>query len=381
MNPCLFSFIIPMYNSQKSIKETLLSIFLQEDCTYDEFEIICIDDASTDNTASIVEDFKHKYSNLFLVKNIKNSGCSFSRNKGLELAKGEYIIFVDADDIVSNNLISKLRKKISSLQPDLIAYNAEIFTPDTRSKFLQNSYYLNFINKGELQYLAFITNLWCCCINRELLLSEKIMFDEKRIFEDWLFLWKVYGKIKTSLYIDEPLYFYRANYFENTLTTNFRKKENDIKGLFSVYYEAKNSFSKEKWNQFEYICLIRANEIFLHFLRSKHFSYKELVEFKNEYRLFLNSIPEVLFLRLFKNGCGWAVFLLINSIKNNGFISKIYNPNYKIEKYCRKCLLEINVLLRPIRSIFNYIFTILKLFKNIMILFLKSLYSVIRISK
>lgn len=376
MNQCLFSIIIPMFNAARCINETLYSIYQSEDIDEMSYEIICVDDASTDNTCAVVKSNQSQHKNLKLIENEKNCGCSYSRNRGIDAAIGEYIAFVDSDDLIDKNMLSKLSKEIRKKQNvQLIAFNADFFTPESRFKFLQDSYYLSRINKGDNQYLAFITNLWCCVIERKFLVENKIIFDEKRIFEDWLFLWHAYSKVEKCIYIDESLYFYRVNFYENTLTTQFRKRKNDIHGLFSVFYEAKALFNNTTWNKFEYVCLIRANEIFLHFLRSKVFSKKELQEFKNEYKLFLNSIPESLYLRLYKPKYGNNVFMLIDSIKNNGLLAKIYNPNIKIENDIREIKVCIKTALMPIIVARNYFFNLLKLAKKLIYCSYKLIFS------
>ena len=92
----LVSIITPMYNSEKFILKTIESIVNQ---TYSNWELLLIDDGSTDNTIQIVEDFKLKYTNIKLFQNPTNLGAAQSRNKGILEAKGDYIAFLDADDL------------------------------------------------------------------------------------------------------------------------------------------------------------------------------------------------------------------------------------------------------------------------------------------
>lgn len=96
MNPEI-SAIIPAYNAEKTIGRCLDSILRQVPTT----EIIIIDDCSTDNTYEICKEYQNKYSNIKLVRNQENIGQGLSRNKGIDLSKGDYIAFVDSDDIIS----------------------------------------------------------------------------------------------------------------------------------------------------------------------------------------------------------------------------------------------------------------------------------------
>ena len=89
-----FSIIIPVYNSEDYLQKTLDSICQQD---FSDFEIICINDGSVDSSRSILIEYKKKYHNIILYDQ-PNSGPSVARNKGLELATGEYVLFCDSDD-------------------------------------------------------------------------------------------------------------------------------------------------------------------------------------------------------------------------------------------------------------------------------------------
>ena len=104
----LISIIIPVYNTEKYVKEALDSIFSQ---TYKNFEIICIDDGSIDNSLSILESFGDK---IQIIKNDKNHGTSESRNKGIHVAKGEFIAFLDADDVWTSNKLELQIKEFNN---------------------------------------------------------------------------------------------------------------------------------------------------------------------------------------------------------------------------------------------------------------------------
>ena len=95
----LISIIVPIYNSENYIKKCLDSILAQ---TYSNLEVILIDDGSTDNSYNICKDYQKKDNRIVLLQQ-KNAGVSRARNHGLEVAKGEYIGFVDSDDLLDEN--------------------------------------------------------------------------------------------------------------------------------------------------------------------------------------------------------------------------------------------------------------------------------------
>ena len=115
----MISVIIPVYNSENYLFVTLNSILKQ---TYSDFEVICIDDCSTDSSVEILEYFSKKDERIIVVKNIENKGVSFSRNLGLKSAKGDYIFFLDSDDWISPNTLEKLFTNAKSNDSDLVFY-------------------------------------------------------------------------------------------------------------------------------------------------------------------------------------------------------------------------------------------------------------------
>lgn len=121
------SFIIPTYNASGTIGYCLDSIYalmLHEN----EFEVICIDDNSTDNTVSILQEYANEHTNLTFLCQLENHRQGAARNRGVEIAEGEYIMFVDSDDVVLPNLIKVIQKTNSKI--DMIYSFMEIEQPD-----------------------------------------------------------------------------------------------------------------------------------------------------------------------------------------------------------------------------------------------------------
>lgn len=112
------SIIIPVYNAEKYLKKCLESVF-QQNLKPEDFEVICINDGSTDKTQQILEEFQKKYTNIILV-NQENSGEAISRNKALSLSNGEYITFLDSDDYYDALTLSKALQMIASQNLDIL---------------------------------------------------------------------------------------------------------------------------------------------------------------------------------------------------------------------------------------------------------------------
>ena len=128
-----FSVVIPIFNGAKYIGECLDSLYSQN---FNDFEIIVINDGSTDESEKIVKEYSNNHRNLKLVT-IENSGPYLARKKGIELCNGKYICFVDCDDIVTNDYFSVLSNAAIS-NADIISFN--ILIEDKTSKQVKISY-------------------------------------------------------------------------------------------------------------------------------------------------------------------------------------------------------------------------------------------------
>ena len=112
------SIIIPVYNAEQYLKKCLESVF-QQNLKLEDFEVICINDGSTDKTQQILEEFQKKYTNIIL-ENQENFGEAISRNKAFFLSKGEYITFLDSDDYYDALTLSKALQIIASQNLDIL---------------------------------------------------------------------------------------------------------------------------------------------------------------------------------------------------------------------------------------------------------------------
>ena len=117
------SIIIPVYNAEKTLDATMESVMHQ---TVNDFEVILIDDCSTDNSEYVCKKWKASDIRIKYFRNKENSGPSFTRNFGINIAQGEWILFVDSDDLITENFIEKLT---SIPNVDLIWGNFEYYYP------------------------------------------------------------------------------------------------------------------------------------------------------------------------------------------------------------------------------------------------------------
>ena len=114
------SVVIPVYKKEKYLTESIESILHQ---TFSNFELICINDCSPDRCARILEKFERMDERLKVISNEQNEGAAYSRNIGIANAVGEYIIFLDADDIYSENLLLRAYEKCKNEELDIVLFD------------------------------------------------------------------------------------------------------------------------------------------------------------------------------------------------------------------------------------------------------------------
>lgn len=206
----LITIIIPCYNPGKYLKECINSL----KCSHDKIEVILIDDASTDKSVE-----KIKCKNIKTIRNGKNRGVSYSRNRGIDEANGKYVMFLDADDMLVNGAIGEVLKW-ASLDYDIIYFS--------NNKIAHNKYALLKqilgTNKDKICIAGPVSKLY----KTDFLKTNSIKFKENIINgEDMLF--NAEALIKTDSYktINKNIYLYRRNNSSATRTFDERIIEND----------------------------------------------------------------------------------------------------------------------------------------------------------
>ena len=224
----VLSIVIPIYNAEEYLEECLESVINQE-VPFDEYEIICIDDGSTDNSNLILEKYNKQIDNL-TVFHQNNSGVSVARNRGLELAKGTYIWFVDADDFISINAIELLLQIIREDLFDRVVFSYYT-TFFTYKDYVDNSMVVNQLNARTTDG-SVCTSVY----KKQFLIENSILFREGiNAGEDNLFNYefnKMNGKQKT---IDDALYFSKSSANERILRSHLSCAE-----IAKQYYDSES---------------------------------------------------------------------------------------------------------------------------------------------
>lgn len=214
------SIIIPVYNAEKYLEQTLSSAFSQK---IDDFEIVCVNDGSSDNSASIIETFKENHDNLIYIYQ-ENKGPAAARNTGINVASGEYIFFLDNDDTFCNstNLQKTLKLSIET-KSDLCVFNALINGEMPFLSAFPNSDIPvsgpDLIKLFFAQCRTIMIPIWGHLYKKEYLQKKGLLFNEDFLVEDILFSPIAQYSAQRAVCIDIPIVNYRWRR-SNSITFN-----------------------------------------------------------------------------------------------------------------------------------------------------------------
>lgn len=195
------SIIIPVYNADKYLSNTLNCLLTQ---TLKELEVICINDCSTDNSIDILNRYSKQDSRIKVIDLTENIGAASARNRGLEIAQGEYLGFVDSDDEIDLNFYEKLYQKATETNSDIVKAGCKITELDGSSK-INN---LNEIIEKTNKY-RFTWQWWSAIYRKSLIKDNSIKFPDECIQgEDCVFLNKAILKANNVETINDVFYHY-----------------------------------------------------------------------------------------------------------------------------------------------------------------------------
>lgn len=207
----MFSIIIPIYNTEKYIRECLDSLLREEV----DIEIIIINDGSTDNSDEIIKEYLDKGNIKYFYQ--ENSGVSKARNLGISKATGDYIMFLDSDDYIKKGALKTINEKISKYKPDCVIYGHEKFN-NKGPISIEN---LDFLEENKVyssnDILRYVLNLkirgYICdkIFRRSIWIDNSVRFDSKKYCEDWYPTTLCIEKSKSIIVIKEDLYCYRQH--------------------------------------------------------------------------------------------------------------------------------------------------------------------------
>lgn len=235
----MLSIILPVFNAANYLEQCLNSIRLQ---TYKDFEVILINDGSKDNSADICEIFATK-DNRFIYVNQENYGVAMARNKGLELAKGTFIGFVDADDTLEKDMLENLIKHTLNKKCDVIIAHYKICNTDRIHIPKTTIPCKKILNKEEIKQNILQTYytgndplvpaLWNKIYNRNFIEKHNLMFHKQKAVRasDYWFNFKVF-QFAENVYVTQDANYKYNNMISGSIINTFR--ENQFKGFLET---------------------------------------------------------------------------------------------------------------------------------------------------
>ncbi|WP_421804054.1 glycosyltransferase [Flagellimonas sp.] len=230
------SIVIPLYNKEKYIDRCLQSL-LNQDLPPNEYEIIIVDDDSTDSSYSIAKDYAKDHFNIHAVHQ-QNGGAGSARNKGLDLAKGNYIYFLDADDYIASNTLKHLLNISESNNLEITGFKSvyanntdhlsDSYTKNPQELAVQVFDGISFIVKH-----GYRNEAWWYIIKKSFLIDTGIRFTEGRFIQDSIFTATLLLRPKRITKVDFDVH--RFVKVENSATTN-KKPTHILKFIDDLIY-------------------------------------------------------------------------------------------------------------------------------------------------
>ncbi len=269
------SVIIPVYNVEKYLRQCLDSVINQ---TLEDIEIICVDDKSTDGSLQILKEYAEKDARIIILEQCNNQGQGIARNMALDIAKGEYIMFLDSDDWYELEACERAYNQIKQNNNDVCLFNHSEFWQDSQEKTMSN-----FMIKPYLQYLCnskiffkdldidFMKAMYSCVYIYEKSFINKIRFSDDKIGEDIIFLTQIFSSKNANFsIIQEPLYNYRR-YMKDKNSNSSSMDTNKWKYVFKTREQGLKIINETK-------CQNLINAFLIYYIRSVMFWYTKFIK-------------------------------------------------------------------------------------------------------
>ncbi|HBC30958.1 MAG TPA: glycosyl transferase family 2 [Clostridiales bacterium] len=204
----LISIIVPVYGVEKYLTRCINSILSQ---TYQNIEIILVDDESPDRCPEICDNFTRQDSRIFVIHE-KHSGLSIARNAGINLARGSLLGFIDSDDYIDPNMYEHLYDMMLKDDADIAICGRYIVyeNGETKTKNCKNIVHFKMDSEGAIRRmcsLRYFDTSSCDRLYKRTLFSS-IRFPKKTICEDWYIMYKLFDSARNIVYDSTPLYYY-----------------------------------------------------------------------------------------------------------------------------------------------------------------------------
>jgi glycosyltransferase involved in cell wall biosynthesis len=270
------SILVPIYNVELFLNECLNSIKSQ---TFKDFEVICINDGSTDGSLNIINEFIKKDKRFKLI-NKKNTGYGHSMNEGLSCCRGKYVGIVESDDYIENNMFERLYTAAEKYALDTVRCNYYKFTKNQRTpenlNYIEPNKVIRPIDFPEFLYQA--PSIWANLYRKDFLEKNNIIFLETpgASYQDVSFAFKVYVLSQRLMFINEPLLNYRVDNINSSINSDekvycvcveYREILNFLKANPEIYNKIQFHLPLLRYNCYKWNYMRIAKKFKLSFLK------------------------------------------------------------------------------------------------------------------
>ena len=280
-----FSIIIPVYGVENYIKKCLDSVFSQ---TYNDMEVIVVNDGTKDNSMSIVNQYPVK------IINQENAGLSAARNTGVNYATGEYLFFLDSDDYIEPDLLLEVSKMLDN-NPDLIRFQIrEVFENGNPPIEYNEIGFLGLDGVEAFDRISsyhFVENAWSYIIRREYYLANNFSFKVGTIHEDYGLIPLVIIKAKTVNSINYVGYNYLQRSNSIMSTNDYEKTKKKVADFYNHYLFLIDEINKTDLRS-DYFKSFLANSLIIKICALEKEDYKEYKKKLKEDKVFDNLLTD-----------------------------------------------------------------------------------------
>ncbi len=252
----LVSIIVPVYNVENYLEKCLDSLVNQD---FDNYEIVVVNDGSTDKSKEIAERYQTKYAQIVLI-NQENKGLGGARNTGIEAARGEYLLFVDSDDYIRKDTLHLLYSKAVEQQADMVVFGYTIVDELGNVIKIDHGFENEKPTLDENRELLMCAPIACNkLIKKDLFINSGIRFPDRAWYEDLRTILKLYLYVEKFGFVHQSLYFYlkRKGSITNALKADRLFEIVDAVEDLLNYYKEQNAYEKYK-DELEFIAVYHA---------------------------------------------------------------------------------------------------------------------------
>ncbi len=285
-----FSVIVPVYNTEKYLRKCIDSILNQ---SYDDYEIIIVNDGSTDSSKKIINEYCKTFPSKIKGVHKKNGGLSDARNKGVKKACGDYLLFVDSDDYIEKNLLKTLSKKLKD-EPDIIRFQIKEVHEDKVCMYRELPFETV---KGDVAFKKivnyhYVENAWCYAYRTKFYKENKFEYAFGKYHEDFgltpLIIMKA-SKVKSIGYVG---YNYVIRNDSIMTSTDYNKTKIKAEDFLYHYNNLINALDHDELKNKDVYKSFLANSLILKSLELDKKDYKKYITELKKIKVFDNILDD-----------------------------------------------------------------------------------------